>query len=123
RLDEPLARRPHLVGQLGRRRALLHDARIALIHVGAASEQVDDATELPFTPDWQLEERRLGADRSEVLERVLDVGALAVEPGDEGDGGDPELAEPPPELLGLDLHLATPRPEDADHARGRVQAI
>src|SRR5206468_8109866 len=82
----PQPRTPHLYT------LSLHDAlpisRLPLVQIGAAGEQVDHAAELRLAADGELEERGLGTDRLEVLQRVPDVGALAVHARDEADGGD-----------------------------------
>src|SRR5438309_12047271 len=66
---------------------------------------------------------RSGADRLQVLERVLDGRPLAVEAGDEGDAREAELLAPRPYLLHLDLHLAPRRPEDQDGAGRGAQTV
>jgi hypothetical protein len=122
-LDQPLARRRHLVRQLRRRRLLLHDPRVALVDEGSPGEDVHDAVEPGLGPDRHLKHRRLGAEQLQVLERVVHAGALAVEPGDEADGRQAALLAPGPHLLGLDLDLAAGRAQHQHHAGRRHEAV
>src|SRR5205814_368701 len=87
--------------QVGRRRAFLERARLALVEEGLPGEHVDHAPELRLGADRYLEDGGPGADRLQVLERVLDGRPLAVEAGDEGDAREAEILAPPPHPLHL----------------------
>jgi hypothetical protein len=93
RLDQLVARRRDLGGEVGRRLRLLH--LLVLVDPGLAGEQVDDALEGGLVPDRDLQHGGLHAERLEVVERVLEARALAVESGDEPDAGEPQLVAPP----------------------------
>src|SRR3989475_7532629 len=116
RLDQALVLAGDRGRQVGRRRAFLERARLALVEEGLPGEHVDHAPELRLGADRYLEDGGPGADRLHVLERVLYGRPLAVEAGDESDAREAELPAPPPYLLHLHLHLAPPPPHGQDAA-------
>ncbi len=122
-LDQLLARRRDLVGQLGGDRLLLHGPRVALVDEGTPGQHVDHAAELGLDPDRDLEHGGLHAEQLQILQRVLQPGALAVEPRDEADGRQPQLLAPAPHLLRLDLHLAAGRAEHQDDAGRGAETV
>src|SRR3989449_6255379 len=112
RLDQALALAGERGRQVGWRRAFLERARLALVEEGLPGEHVDHALELRLGADRYLEDGGPGADRLQVLERVLDGRPLAVEAG--GEGGRSRGAPHPPTPHLLHLYLPLPPPPPAD---------
>src|SRR6185503_20461807 len=120
-LDELIAGRSDLVGE--RRRRLRFLDLLVLVDVGLAGEEIDDAFEAGLGADRHLEHGGLHAERLQVLERVGDARALAIESCDEAHAREPQLVAPSPQLLGFDLDLAAAGPEDEDRAGRAIEAV
>ena len=100
------------------------DAHVVLVEVGHHADQVDDAAELVFAADGELEDERPRVQPVDHhLHAAHEVGADAVHLVDEGDAGHAVLVGLPPHGLGLGLdagHRAEQGDGPVEHPQGTL---
>ena len=112
---------PHL---LGNGDLLPLHAHVVVVEVGDHAHQVDDAPELVFAPEGQLQDERPGVQPVDHhLNAAHEVGANAIHLVDKSDARDPVLVGLPPNRLGLRLytrHRAEQGDGPVEHAQGAL---
>ncbi len=89
RLDEPLARRGDRVGQVGGHGPFLERPGVALVDEGRPESRSTTPRNSPSLPIGSWRTAGFASERLQVLERVVEARALAVEAGHEGDARQP----------------------------------
>ena len=116
-LEQGLARFLRRLDHVGWDLALFHVAPLSRKAERFHGEQIHHAHEIGFLTDGELHRHGLGGQGfAYVIERALEIGALAVQLGDEHAAGQPEFVAHGPGSFGVDLHAVT----GGHHHHGRV---
>ncbi len=118
--QEDLARLLGRVDHVGWNFALFDFAALARKAERLHGEQIHHAREVGLLANGELQRHGLVGKRlAHVIERPLEIGALAVQLGDEHAAGQPELVAHGPRPLGVDLHAV----RGGHHHHGRIRDI
>ena len=108
---------------VGRDRLLL-ETPVGLADECAHADQVDHAAEALGCTDRILNRHRAGAENLlELVDRHLEVGALAIHAADEGDHRQRQLGGAGPQLFGFDAQFVRRRRQHEDHAGAGAHAV